>query len=76
MKLDQFKFKESKAIGVKEEAKLQISKNSTVEILKKIKTTVVKKTVNGEVVYNVPFLNNVEGQEKLAKALKNIGKRK
>ena len=75
MRLDQFKFKKSLQFGIKEEAELKTDSNTTVLILRNDLVTQLVKKVGANPVYNVCFQNDEKGQEKLNKALKNIGKR-
>lgn len=72
MDLGQFKFKKSFEQGVQESATNTIGKTSSVTLKKEGNFIRVVKVLHNETVYNVLFNN----EEKLKKALKNIGKRK
>jgi hypothetical protein len=75
MKLDQFKFKKSHRHNVDKEAVLKTNKTNNVSLFVNSKTTTVQKTVNGNLILDIKFLNNAEGKLKLEKFLKNISKK-
>ncbi len=72
MTLEQFKFKPTLEVGFTEIAEQTIGKNSKVTLKKRGNFVTVIKTLHNNQVYNVSF----NDEDKLRKALKNIGKRK
>jgi len=76
MKLDQFKFKKSLAFNVDEEAELKTNSTNKIQIFRNKNTTIVRKIVNSQILFNLPFMNDARGKEKLDLFLKNISKKK